>query len=117
MHFPEETIIVTGFVYDVGSDIEEGLEGGAGGEEEEGGGVVVVRRGGGGGVVVRRGGGGGGGERTLEVHGVWGRDHSPANQRMIFPTMARQWRPAAFTRRQLQFAKIPSVDASMQLRQ
>jgi hypothetical protein len=105
MHFPEETIIVTGFVHDVGRDIEEGLEGGAGGEEE-----------GGGGVVVRRG-GGGGGERTLEVHGVWGRDHSLANQRMIFQTMARQWRPAAFTGRQLQFAKIPSVDASKQLRQ
>jgi hypothetical protein len=51
MHFPEETIIVTGFVYDVGRDIEEGLEGGAGGEEEGGGGVVVVRRGGGGVVL------------------------------------------------------------------
>jgi hypothetical protein len=49
MHFPEETIIVTGFVYDVGRDIEEGLEGGAGGEE--GGGGVVVRRGGGGVVL------------------------------------------------------------------
>jgi hypothetical protein len=52
MHLPEETIIVTGFVHDVGRDIEEGLERGAGGEE--GGGVVRRGGGGGGGGVVRQ---------------------------------------------------------------